>query len=389
VSIRIEECLWAIRAETTATLGGSVVASWGRAISMLLPHPSEAVPYSLELGDGRSLTLREVVGKGSVATVYKALLGLPNGIRRLVAVKLFSPVSSEEADQILALVRHTARRLACIDHPNVARVYDCGAFRGRPFIVSELVDGVSLAALQERYSARQQRLPLDLALFVACEVIEGLAGARMACDHEGLQIGVLHQGLMAREVLLSWRGEVKVSDFEANIARAATSGVRNLRGITGRAVAMAPEVAIGDEADARSDIFSFGVLLRELFIGPRFPPGLPNADSIRLARQGYVQPFTFQPHLPPGLIAVMARALEVDPEARYPNASVLAFDLRRVALSLGVGDGRYFLRSTLEREWAERVDETTEEQELLEEVAEDAEPYEVEPYEDDLLNRRR
>ena len=68
---------------------------------------------------------------------------------------------------------------------------------------------------------------------------------------------------------------------------------------------------------------------------------------------------TFQPHLPPGLEAVLARALEVDPEARYPNACAMVFDLRRIALSMGVGDGRYFLRKALEREWAQFAEEIT------------------------------
>jgi hypothetical protein len=93
------------------------------------------------------------------------------------------------------------------------------------------------------------------------------------------------------------------------------------------------------------------VLLRELLVGPRFRPGTSGAEAVRLAREGYVEPVTFQPRLPRELESVMERALEVNPEARYPNASALVADLRPVALCMGVGDGRYFLRRTLEREW--------------------------------------
>lgn len=315
----------------------------------------------IELGDDRRLELSEVLGRGTLATVYRALLCSRAGIRLRVAVKLFSAVSSEEGEQVLALLIRTARRVACFEHPNVVRVYDCGIWRGRPFLVLELVEGVTLSALQEAYSAKQRRPPLDVALFVACEVAEALAGARVARDRDGVQLGMVHHGLSAREVLLSWRGEVKVTDFETSTIRAATSSVRSLHGLATRAAAMAPEVAQGIRADARSDVFSFGVLLRELFIGPRFPAGLTNGEAIGLAREGYVQPLTFQPHLPVRLVRIITRALEVEPEARYPNACAMASELRRVALAMGVGDGRYFLRSALQREWSEHCEEITSE----------------------------
>ena len=313
----------------------------------------------MELGGGRRAVLLEAVGRGAFATVYRALLCSEDGVQRPVAVKLFSSISSDEAEQVVSLITQTARRMAWIEHPNVLRVYECGEWRGQPYLIEELVSGVSLAALQDAYAAKQRRMPLDLALFVAAEVAEGLAGARLARDHEGVQLGMIHHALSAREVLLSWRGEVKVCDFEASTARAASSSVRSLRGMASRASTMAPEVAQGCAADARSDVFSFGVMLRELLVGPRFPPGLTSGEAIRLAREGYVQPMTFQPHLPPGLENVMVRALAVDPDARYPNACAMAFDLRRVVLAMGVGDGRYFLRKALEREWTQHAEEIT------------------------------
>ena len=313
----------------------------------------------LDLGGGRHVELADVLGRGAFATVHRGLLCSAYGVQRPVVVKLFTAVSSDEADQVLASVVQTVRRMACVEHPNVTRVYECGEWRGRPFVVSELVSGVSLRRLQEAFASKQRRLPLDLALFIAAEVAEGLAGARVARDQEGVQLGIVHHALSSREVLLSWRGEVKVSDFETSVARAATSSIRSLRGVATCATTMAPEVASGAYADARSDVFSFGVLLRELFVGPRFPSSITGSEAIRLAREGYVQPITFQPHLPAGLDRVMSRALELDPEARFPNACALAVELRRIVLSMGVGDGRYFLRSALEHEWSQYAEEIT------------------------------
>jgi serine/threonine-protein kinase len=276
-----------------------------------------------------------------------------------VAVKLFPPVSSDDRDQVLALIVRSARRVACIDHPNVVRLYECGDWRGRPYHLMELVSGIALSSLQGAYASRRLRLPLDLALFIACEVAEGLSGARVARDQKGVQLGIVHHGISAQQVLLSWRGEVKVSDFEATVVRAATSSIRSLRGVTSRASMMAPEVAQGGRGDSRSDVFSLGILLRELVVGPRFPTSISDADAILLAREGYIHPLTFQPRLPEGLHAVISRAIDVDPGVRYPNACALATDLRRVALGMGVGDGRYFLRKVLAREWPQFAEETT------------------------------
>lgn len=323
-----------------------------------------------------------MLGKGAYAKVYRAVLASRvSGVRRPVAVKLYSAVSSDEIEQVVAIISRSTRRMACIEHPNIPRVYECGVWRGQPFVVTELVEGVTLSALQDAYQAKHRRLPTDLALFIACEVSEALAGARTARDIEGVQLGLVHHSVCAREVLLSWRGEVKLTDFEASTARAATSSVRSLRNVASRALAMAPEVAQGALGDARSDVFSLGVLLRELFIGPRFPSGLSNADAIRLAREGYVQPMTFQPHLPQTLVDIMLRAIAVDPENRYPNACAVAFDLRRVAFAMGVGDGRYFLKSALQREWSEYAEEITSERDLP--SGEDGDEYE--PYEGDVV----
>jgi serine/threonine protein kinase len=320
----------------------------------------------IELGEGRQIRLLDAIGKGSTATVHRGVLASPvvgagagSVLERRVAVKLFSSLATDDCEVILAALVRTTRRLSCVAHPNVAQVYECGVWRGRPFILSELVPGVSLGKLIATYAEKKQRLPLDVALFISAEIGEALAGARLARDLKGVQLAMVHHSVSPHQVMLSWRGEVKVTDFETSTARPAGSSVRSLRGVAARATFMAPEVAQGREADARSDVFSFGILLRELLIGPRFPESLSDAEAIGLAREGYVKPLTFQPHLPAGVVSIVDRALEIDPDLRYPNACAMAFDLRREAFAMGVGDGRYFLRRVLEREWTEYADEVT------------------------------
>ena len=305
----------------------------------------------IEIDEGRRAHVLERLGKGSLSTVYRAVLEGQHGVHREIALKVFHAIATDEADHVAARLGDAAARIACVRHPNVVAVYELGFAAAQPFFVEELVLGTTLATLIERCAQRGRRMPSDVALFVATEIAEGLDGARIASDHDGVRIGLLHLGLTAREVLLSWRGEVKVSDFEVSIARGATSSVRSLRSVAARAATMAPEVAQGEAGDARADVFSLGILVRELLVGPRFPKTLTNAESIELAREGWIQPMAIAPQLAPALAPILDRALQVDPDDRFPNASAMAFELRRVALAMGVGDGRWFLRRALEREF--------------------------------------
>lgn len=319
----------------------------------------QPTPTGIELDDGRRLELYDVVGSGAASSVHRAVIESTYGLRRNVAAKVFSRISSDDFDHVCAALAIAAQRAALVAHPNVVDTYDFVVHEHQPIIVSELVEGISLAELVDRYAEQRRRPPLDLALFIASEVAEALSGARAAIGDDGMQLGLLHLGLTPREVLLSRRGEVKVEGFGIGTARGGTSSVRSLRAVAGRANMMAPEIAAGEVGDARSDVFSVGVMLRELLVGPRFPRGITNAEAIRLAREGYVQPVCFQPHLPDELALVMTRAIEVDPDDRYPNATALAFDLRRVSLAMGVGDCRWFLRRTLDREFGDGTDEST------------------------------
>ena len=326
---------------------------------MLSPTPLRPRLDLIEVGDGRRLRLLEVLGRGSSSTVHRALLENPSGVRRLVAVKVFGSVSTEDVEHAEALAARTAARAAHLRHPNVVGLYDFGKWRSQPYFVNELVEGVNLQTLVDRYAAKSLRLPLDLALFIASEIGEALSGARTASDHRGMQLGMLHLSLGPRKVLLGWRGEVKVSDFETSMAGVASSSIRNMKNVAHRTATMAPEVAQGADGDSRSDVFSFGVILRELFVGPRFGRIVKSSEAIELAREGFVQPMSFQPQLPDALMLVMLRALRIDPAERYPNASAMAFELRRIALSMGVGDGRLFLRRALDREFGTDSSEVT------------------------------
>jgi serine/threonine-protein kinase len=207
---------------------------------------------------------------------------------------------------------------------------------------------MSLADLMSRCEGARRRIPLDLALFIGCEIAEGLAAARHARSIEGVILNMAHHNLSPRQVLLSWNGDVKVGDFGWRPDAGVVSGVRRSdRDMRQQMVHLAPEVARGSRGDGRSDVFSLGVILHEMFYGPRFPRGMTAAEALQLAREGEVARPVTAPLLPPAIAAIIDRALSVDPRERQAHAGVVAYDLRREALALGVTDGRMFLRSTL------------------------------------------
>ncbi len=316
----------------------------------LIPPPANHVP----LGDGRAVRIRNQLGRGSCATVYRGVHEGRFGLQREVAVKVFDVLASDENELVLGQLALATRRAACVRHPNVAAVEDFGMLGpAQPYVVSELVTGRSLARLMAHLARRRERLPLDLALFIGLEVAEGLEGARVATSPDGARLSIAHGELSACDVMLSWHGEVKLTDFGLGMAGHAASGVRASPGLSMRMRALSPEVARGKPGDARSDVFSLGVLLRELLVGPRFPPFVSDAQVVAWARDGLVHQSLFEPQPAPALRAVLTRALEREPMRRYPHAGAVGAELRRAALSMGVGDGRGFLRAAMARAFGE------------------------------------
>jgi len=317
---------------------------------MARAHPRIArQETAVDLGGGRRVLLGEEIGSGSTASVLRASLELPFGLAKPVAFKVFDALAGDERDGVVETIAHAARALARVRHPNVVEVHEFGLLPGgRPYLLEELVDGPSLGALAQGYEARKLRAPLDLALFVGVEIAEALAGAR-AASADGARRGLAHGDLTTREVLLSRHGEVKVADLGIASASRAASSVRSFTHIARRAAFLAPEIVGGEQPSARADVFSLAVILWELLVGPRFPAAATDADRLAMAREGLVHTTVFDPHLPGPVKLLLRRALDPSPEQRYPHAGALAFELRRVAFGLGVGDGRVFLRHALQR----------------------------------------
>jgi serine/threonine protein kinase len=321
----------------------------------LPPHSTIALPGR------RKVTLLSELGRGASATAYRAILETDSFVRRPVVVKLFDLASSDEPDSALLALGRAAQRAAYVVHPNAVQTYEMALVgRSHAAILTELVEGVTLERLVRGHARGERgedapsqrfpkgkRIPLDLALFVTTEIAEALSGARMATTPEGSHAGIPHLDVSLHQVLLSFHGEVKLSDFALAHVALRGSRIRTIQSIPERWASVAPEVAQGRAGDARSDVFSLGILFREMLIGPRFGEDVSDADAVLHTRDGFVPPTFHELQLPPDVSAILRRALETDPSRRYSHATAMAYELRRVALSMGVGDGRMFLRNAI------------------------------------------
>ena len=321
-------------------------------MSFATPH-AQPLPKTIVLAGRRKVTLLRELGRGVAATAYRGILESDSFVRRPVVVKLFDLSSNEEPDTAVLALGRAAQRAAYVVHPNVVQTYEMATVgRNQAAVVTELVEGTTLERLV-RARARSggeeggRRTPLDLALFVATEIAEALSGARMATTPEGVPAGIPHLHIALHQVLLSFQGEVKLSDFGLAEIALRGSRVRPMHRIAERWATIAPEVAQGRPGDTRSDVFSLGIIFREMLLGPRFGPDMTDAEVVECTREGIVPPTFLELQLSPDVSAIVRRSTERDPAKRYPHATAMAYELRRVALSMGVGDGRMFLRSAI------------------------------------------
>ncbi len=315
-----------------------------------MPRSSSSPPLQkgITLPGRRVLTLVNELGRGGSGVAYRGVLETDSFIRRPVAVKVYELGASDEPDAALHALGRAAQRAAHVVHPNAVQTYELALFgKSRAAVVLELVEGTTLERLVRGCAQRGRRMPLDLALFVTTELAEALSGARVATTPEGVHAGMDHLGVSAHQVLLSFHGEVKLSDFGLAQVGPFGSSLRRVRQLADRWAPVAPEVARGRKGDSRSDVFSLGILFREMLIGPRFGSDVSEAEVLAHAQIGHIPPTFHELQVSADVMTILRRALEPDPARRYPHATAMAYELRRVAFSMGVGDGRVFLRAAL------------------------------------------
>lgn len=274
-----------------------------------------------------------------MAEVFAGSTRGAEGFSRRVAIKRVLPGFSDNASfaQLFVAEAQISSRLV---HPNIVSVLDFDRDAdGRLFLVMELVDGKDLDAV-----IASGMLPLPVVIFVIGEILRGLGFAHDLPAGTDMR-GVIHRDVSPHNVLLSWEGEVKVSDFGIAKARAASAATASFF-IKGKPAYMSPEQANGDRLDGRSDLFAVGVVLWEMLVGQRLFVGEDTRAILAAVLLGRIpRPRALRPDLPKDLERVTMKLLERDLPARYATAEQALADLMSCADA--PRDGREALMAVL------------------------------------------
>ncbi|MFG2514886.1 protein kinase [Streptomyces sp. NPDC048584] len=276
---------------------------------------------------GGRYQLRDLLGQGGMASVH---LAYDSVLDRQVAIKtLHTELGREQAFR--ERFRREAQSVAKLTHTNIVSVFDTGEDdvdgMTTPYIVMEYVEGRPLGSVLDEDVRQQGAMPADKALKITADVL-----AALEISHE---MGLVHRDIKPGNVMMTKRGVVKVMDF--GIARAMQSGVTSMTQtgmVVGTPQYLSPEQALGRGVDARSDLYSVGIMLFQLVTG-RLPF---EADSPLAIAYAHVQEepptaSSINRSLPPAVDALIARALKKNPNERFPSAESMRGECLRVAQS--------------------------------------------------------
>ncbi|SDM27719.1 protein kinase domain-containing protein [Streptomyces wuyuanensis] len=282
---------------------------------------------------GGRYQLRDLLGEGGMASVY---LAYDSALDRQVAIKtLHTELGREQSFR--ERFRREAQAVAKLSHTNIVSVFDTGedavAFSGSaagdggvmPYIVMEYVEGKPLGSVLQEDTRQFGAMPADKALKVTADVL-----AALETSHE---MGLVHRDIKPGNVMMTKRGVVKVMDF--GIARAMQSGVTSMTQtgmVVGTPQYLSPEQALGRGVDARSDLYSVGIMLFQLLTGRLpFDADSPLAIAYAHVQEEPVAPSSINRSVTPAMDALVARALKKNPNERFPSAAAMRDECLRVA----------------------------------------------------------
>lgn len=275
----------------------------------------------------------ELIAAGGMAEVFLARSVGAMGFQRLVALKRIHTNFTRDPEFVKMFIDE-ARIAMHLHHRNIVQVFDLDEDGGTYFLAMEYIRGTNLYGLYERMAAANRWFEAPLAMYIVAQVCKGLHFAHTRSGPDGRPMGIVHRDISPQNVLLSFEGEVKITDF--GIATAAERLHQTAAGIVkGKYAYMAPERLDDQPSDARVDVFSAGVLLYELLTGENPFAGTNAVETIERVLAGNVPPPSARgAAVPDRLDEICMKALAQRPADRYPTALAFAEALTQLAMEL-------------------------------------------------------
>ncbi|HZW89623.1 MAG TPA: serine/threonine-protein kinase [Myxococcaceae bacterium] len=276
--------------------------------------------------------IRRKLAEGGMAEIFLAQSHGPEGFEKQVVIKRIRSALADDPSFVQMFIAE-ARVASRLNHANVVHIFDFDRHEDSYYLAMEYVRGKTLAELHRRVRNLNRPFPPVLAAQISLEVARGLAYAHRLTEH-GQSLGLVHRDVTPHNVLISFEGAVKLTDFGIAKAsnRASTAGM-----LKGKFAYMSPEQSRGDPVDSRTDLFALGITLWELLTGARLFDGDSDVAVLRAVQEReIVSPSKVTPAVDPALAEVVMTALQRDPTRRFQSAG----DLERKLLTYVIGAPR-------------------------------------------------
>lgn len=255
------------------------------------------------------------MARGGMGELFLAAAGETGGFEKLCVVK--KVLHSLEDAAVHRRFLDEAKVVVRLNHANLVQVFDAGRVDNEYYLAMELVEGKDLRAVWNRCAQLHRRIPVDIAIFVIREVLRGLDYV-----HDALGLDLVHRDISPPNLLVGYRGEVKLTDF--GLAKSAIKREMTSPGVVfGRYSYLSPEQARGLPADRRTDIYACAIVLWELLTGRQLFPsgGRSHQEALAAVRTPKVRPPSeLVPGIPPGLDDVVLKGLQAERDHRFPSA---------------------------------------------------------------------
>jgi eukaryotic-like serine/threonine-protein kinase len=298
-----------------------------------------AETFPIEFGEYRLL---KKLAQGGMAEIFLA----QDKRGAICALKRILPHLAHE-ESFIRMFIDEARIVSHLDHPNIAGVYDQGKHAGYYYIAMEFVQGHSLLAVSERAKSMKIPLPRGLLSYIVGELLGGLGCAHSARDAKGRHLGIVHRDVTPQNVIISYDGDVKLIDF--GVAKARARLTQTEAGFTkGKLSYMSPEQARGEELDARSDLFSVGIILYEITTNTRlFNKEGPGGILGAIVNDPVPPPTLKVKNFPKQLESIVMKGLEKDVHRRWQSAEEMREALMRYARNEQPAPGKQRLKDLI------------------------------------------